>query len=367
MAWLLFLLLAAFPAAATPPERPFVSESTLSQRDFPLLTSLRDDKSLAGDPDLLKIAARRAEDYRRCGEDVACRLAALRFTPAQVEEIAGHLPEGWRHEAAAINHIISVYGEGEKPRYPDIDSLSYPVLPKDYQALLRLILDGLDLPSRPDMVFEPSLRFALRLLQADYRDEAGRFWPLEPVENAAALGHLGSIDWSAFPYSVILVPGAGPDVTGLPLSPVGAERLRLAVAAWREGSAPYLLVSGGYVHPAQTPFCEAVEMRRYLREIYGIPADAILIEPQARHTTTNIRNAARQVFDYGLPGDKPMLIVSDPIQIDHIADAAFIRRNQDELGYQPATLGNRLSPVRLEAIPSRQSLYRDAAGDPLDP
>jgi hypothetical protein len=372
MIWFLLLSLAASSAAADLPTRPFVSESTLSQRDFPLLMSLRNDKTLARDSVLARIATLRAEDYHRCGEDIACRLAALRFTPGQIGEIAARLSEGWQHEAEAINHIISVYGEGEKPRYAEIDSMSYAADSKSYGTLLRVILDGLDLPeadasSHPNLVFEPALRVAVRLLQANARDEAGRFWPLDSGENAAALRRVGSIDWSSFPYSVILVPGEGPEIVGLPLSPVGAERLRLAVAAWRDKQAPYLLLSGGFVHPAQTPFCEAVEMRRYLREVYDIPADAILIEPQARHTTTNIRNAVRQIFDYGLPAQKPMLIVSNPGQIDKISNASFAQRNQNELGYQPAALGKRLSPSRIEALPLRHSLYRDAAGDPLDP
>ncbi len=370
----LVLLLAASAAAAAdlPPAYPFVSESALSRRDFPLLSSLANDKTLARDSTLAEIAAARLDDYRRCAQDVACRLAALRFTPAQVDGIAARLPEGWRHEAAAINHIISVYGEGEKPRHAEIDGMPYAADSESYRAVLKIMLDGLDLPEadaspHSNPVFEPAMRLAVRLLQATARDEAGRFWPLESGENAAAIRRSGSIDWPAFPYSVILVPGAGPEVAGLPLSPVGVERLRLAVAAWRDKQAPYLMVSGGYVHPARTPFCEAVEMRRYLREVYHIPDDAILLEPQARHTTTNVRNAARQIFDYGLPAHIPMLIVSDPGQIDYIAGASFAQRNQDELGYQPATLGNRLSPSRMEALPVRRSLYRDAAADPLDP
>ena len=369
MVWFLLLLLAALPSAAADlPQRPFLAESRLSERDFPLLTSLRDDKVLAGDSALKAIAASRAEEYRRCREDITCRLTALRFTPAQIDELASRLPGGWRREAAGINRIISVYGIGEKPRYAEIDGPSYTVASKSYRALLKVILDGLDLPEADaSSAFEPALRLALRLLLANDRDEAVRFWPLESGENAAALDRLAAITWPAFPYSAILVPGAGPDIAGLPLSPLGAERLRLAAAAWRDKQAPYLLLSGGYVHPARTPFCEAIEMRRYLREVYLIPGDAILIDPQARHTTTNIRNAARQIFDYGLPAQRPMLIVSDPEQIDYIASAAFARRNQEELGYQPATLGKRLSPSRIEALPSHHSLDRDAANDPLDP
>jgi uncharacterized SAM-binding protein YcdF (DUF218 family) len=32
----------------------------------------------------------------------------------------------------------------------------------------------------------------------------------------------------------------------------------------------------------------------------GIPAAAILVDPHARHTTTNMRNAARLLYRYGM-------------------------------------------------------------------
>jgi hypothetical protein len=155
-------------------------------------------------------------------------------------------------------------------------------------------------------------------------------------------------------------------VPNVSISPWARERVRLGVQAFRSGKAPFIMLSGGFVHPSQTPFCEALEMKRYMMEIYGIPAAAILVDPYARHTTTNLRNASREVFDYGIPHDKPMLIVSDAAQIATIESDAFIKRNRDELGYMPVTLGKRISPSELEAVPSKQSLFSDAT-DPLDP
>jgi len=369
--FLILLFAATGAAAAELSSWPPVSEALLSEREFPTLTAVMGDQSkrasLAASPILQAIAARRADDVRRCGDDTACRLAALSFSPEQIEEAGTVLPVGWPHEAAAINRIISVYGQGAAPRYAEIDSIAYTPDSPSFAGLVRGILSGLEPPGQTSLMFEPALHLALRLLQAQSRDEAARYWPLANQQNAASIARAAFIDWSVYPYSVILVPGAGPEVPSVALSALGTERLRLAVTAWREGLAPYLLVSGGFVHPARTRFCEAIEMRRHLREVFDVPEDAILIDPQARHTTTNIRNAAREIFDYRLPPQKPMLIVSDPLQIDYIQGGTFYWRNLNELGYQPATLGQRLSPTRIEAVPSSRSQYRDAAEDPLDP
>ena len=244
-----------------------------------------------------------------------------------------------------------------------------------YQGLVRIIIKGLLFPGEPSrleespaaaLFFEPTLRFALRLLQANSRDEAGRFWPLNLGENQLALAYSKHIQWKSFPYTIILVPGAGSEVPGVPLSPWGKERLRYAVDVYRSGKAPFILVSGGFVHPSQTPFCEAIEMKRYLMEAYSIPERAILVDPYARHTTTNLRNAAREIADYGLPLTKAFLIVTDTTQSSYIAGAKFAQRDIDELGYQPVLSMKRLSPTEIEAEPSAKVVYVDPL-DPLDP
>jgi hypothetical protein len=125
-------------------------------------------------------------------------------------------------------------------------------------------------------------------------------------------------------------------------------------------------VSGGYVHPNQTLFNEAIEMKRSLVRDFGVPAEAILIDPHARHTTTNLRNAARLAFRYGLPGERPMLITSDQSQSAYITGAVFRDRCLKELGYQPGTLGKRLSKFDVEFTPAIDALHADAR-DPLDP
>jgi len=90
------------------------------------------------------------------------------------------------------------------------------------------------------------------------------------------------------------------------------------------------------------------------------------LEPYARHTTTNLRNATRRMVALGIPLDRPTLIVTDAEQSKYIESQTFSDRNRTELGYLPGAVGRRLSLYDLEFRPSRLSLRHDPR-DPLDP
>jgi len=107
-------------------------------------------------------------------------------------------------------------------------------------------------------------------------------------------------------------------------------------------------------------------MRKALIERYGVPAEAILIEPYARHTTTNLRNASRLLARIGAPPEAETVIVCNPLQSAYIESAKFTERNAAELGYQPGTVVRRVSPTELVFRPSRTSERVDPR-DPLDP
>jgi hypothetical protein len=64
-------------------------------------------------------------------------------------------------------------------------------------------------------------------------------------------------------------------------------------------------------------------MKRSLIRDFGIAEDAIIIDPHARHTTTNIRNAARLIFRYGIPADRPALITTQQYHLDSVDSIAF--------------------------------------------
>ena len=107
-------------------------------------------------------------------------------------------------------------------------------------------------------------------------------------------------------------------------------------------------------------------MRKALIERYGVPADAIISEPYARHTTTNLRNASRMLARIGLPATAETLIVCNPQQSAYIESATFRARNDAELGFQPGTILRRISPTELVFRPAHQSERIDPR-DPLDP
>jgi len=109
-----------------------------------------------------------------------------------------------------------------------------------------------------------------------------------------------------------------------------------------------------------------VEMKNSLVRDFGVPANAIIIEPHARHTTTNLRNVARLIYRYGMPFDRPALVTTDSFQSTYIESDGFAKRCDQELGYQPARIGRRISMFDLEVTPRIESLQIDPR-DPLDP
>jgi len=99
---------------------------------------------------------------------------------------------------------------------------------------------------------------------------------------------------------------------------------------------------------------------------YEIPESALIIEPHARHTTTNFRNAARLIFKYKIPIDKKALCTTTLDQSFYIAHSYFSQRCEQELGYIPYQLGNRLNRNDVEFYPLPESCTLDTH-DPLDP
>jgi hypothetical protein len=273
------------------------------------------------------------------------------------------LVAAWKDAAAGMNRILRVYGLGEDPRYKQIDKVSFDVSTDGYRTLVKAKINEIKFSNTP-LFFEPTLSFALGLLEINRRDEAGRYEPLEQGENKAAVQNLKNIKWSDYPYSFILVLGSGPQDSAR-LSPLGAQRAEVGAQLFLQHKAPLIILSGGHVHPMQTPYCEAVEMKKYVMEKFKIPETNILVDPYARHTTTNFRNGARLAFRYRIPTALALVTSSE----SHIASSTseeFRTRCLNELGYFPMESIKRISPVEAEFKPSVASLFFDA-NDPLDP
>jgi hypothetical protein len=391
--------------AALPAGSP---QGIVAQRNFRVLTEAERNPAvvaaLDGDMALRQLlAARTAGREKAIAEckTVECLDAAFRWSAADVDTVSGRLLElassnaavksfvktlrasgeyplyatqddahllatAWTDAAKGMNRIVGVYGDAEKPHFDKIDSARYdtkdPIFFSGIRATAMMVQDE----SRDADIFAPELKYAVMLLAMNWRMDAARDWPLEHSQNAAAVAHVKSVAWAKYPYSVLVVPGEGPNEADVEFSPLGRIRVELAARLYFEGKAPFLLVSGGTVHPSLTRFCEACEMKQELMKQWNVPESAIILDPYARHTTTNLRNAVRQIAQYGLPVKKPMLVVSDYRQIDMIDAAKFDVRCMTEMHLKPYSSKQRLSPTEESMQPDLVSLQVDA-NDPMDP
>ncbi len=271
----------------------------------------------------------------------------------------------WNDAALGVNRILDTYIKGGKPRYPDIDAISFQIDDPVFREMVRRQLAELVKQHvRKDLFFKLSLQFSLWALAVNGRNEAARYEPLDKGMNKNAVEGISNIQWDSFPYSLILVPGQGPEQEGLAIDPIGINRCRLAAERYQKGLAPLIVVSGGHVHPNKTPYSEAVEMKKYMVQELMVPENAIVIESHARHTTTNLRNAARLVYRFKIPDNMKILTVTDPIQNAYIPKMG--KRFMEELGYIPYRDLKILSAEENEFYPIKDALQVNPL-DPLDP
>ena len=407
---LIFLLSCGSLFAADPRHAPVAWHDPLQDKNFFFLSAIEHTPAvrsiLQSNPVLAQLAATKRtaliDSPRICASNVTCyariarlsedeiaqartalaALAQTREMTAFVDDVlrpsgmlqrysaqpaAVLLQKAWDDAAGKMNRAIDTFALGQSPRFPGMEMTAYDVSTPAFARMVEIMagIIGSD-PKSLELFFEPSLRFSVELLQLHSRVEAGRFEPLETGENRAAFARIPSIDWSRYPYTVIVVLGNGPEREGIALAPVGRLRLTLAVRDYRAHKAPFILVSGGNVHPAFTPYNEALEMKKCLQAEFGIPEDAIIVDPQARRTTTNLRNAVRLMYRYNIPFDRKGIILTDQLHSASVEAPAFAERCTRDFGYMPVRLGTRLSPFDLEFLPVIDCLHADAT-DLLDP
>lgn len=393
------------PLASREAERTSVPDA-IRERSFPFLQVLNAQPgvrdALLSDQRIVALAAARRTRIDRaisaCSDDANCLVTPWLWSDEEVANVGdaltgltarGELAEAlratgsfplytdladdalilrtWQDTASGLNGVLRTYGLSEAPFYPKIDSARFEAGDVTYAKLLR---DASDLSIRPNSPanhpFEKTVQFALLLLHLNERENAGFYPALDADENGPARAFASEVDWSRFSYTAILVLGDGPDEVGTELGSFGKLRLFHAAELYWQGQAPFLIVSGGNVHPAATPINEAETMRRVLMQRYGIPERAIIMEPHARHTTTNFRNAARLMIRYGFPLDRPALVSTSRGQSAYAEGEVFRERCLSELGYSPMRMGERLSPFDQEFWVEPVSLQLNPA-DPLDP
>lgn len=394
-----------------PAYRFYQSNSMVQAKNYYLLTLFEEiegvRKLLENDPELANITKQKllklTNSLRECDKISLCYTERMKFTQTEIKDVSNRLatlyaPENalgklvenhliasgsyilyqkfppsqmlvkaWEQDANAINFTIGIYSEGRKPNYPKIDSIAFNVQDSRYSNLVYTCTETvLEECKNSKLFFSPSLTYALRFLEINQREEAADYEPMIATVNKAAYDRVKTIKWDNYKYTLILVPGAGPEDPDVALSPTGLLRCRVAALRYFEGMAPFIVVSGGRVHPYKTRYSEAMEMKKYLVERMHIPESAIILEPHARHTTTNMRNCARLIFRYGMPFDKPCITSTSKSQSYYIHEGDLEKRCEKELLYVPYKKGRRLSNTEAEFYPVLDALQIDA-DEPLDP
>jgi len=398
-------------AQLSPAYKLLPGNSHIQSKNYYLLTLLQalpDVKLLIENDSALTSIARTkrlslASAVNQCTTELSCYTTPLTLTPQEIRRVSQRLAElmktevalqkmvrdhlrksgtyirfdtgsdtelltrAWEQDAAGINNTIRIYAQGGKPNYPQIDSIGFNVHKKSYPVLLHDCIDVLNQEKKDStLFFSTPLHAVLLFLEINERTEAADYEPMITTVNKAAYDKVRKINWAKYKYSVILVPGGGPDTPERALSEGGIIRCRIAALRYFEGLAPFIVVSGGRVHPFKTKFSEAFEMKKFLIETLKVPESAIIMEPHARHTTTNIRNCARLIFRYGIPTDKPAVVSTVKSQSFYITNDAFVERCRKEIDHIPYRLGNRLDDTTFEFYPTLEALHIDA-DEPLDP
>lgn len=275
----------------------------------------------------------------------------------------GLLTLAWKDAADGVNYILNAYTNGKGLRYPVIDSAIYYVGAPSYRTAVQRVMEQVG-QSDPTLFFQPSLHMALGLLILNHRDEAARYEPMS-VTNEGAYKQIKKTNWDKFPYTAMLILGASPSGSET-ISESGKSRCRIGADLYHKGMAPFIIVSGGHVRPVGTKYAEAVEMKRYLVDELKIPAWAVMVDPYARHTTTNVRNAVRIALRSGIPVTKRMMCVSDVMHLAYVASPMFTQRCTTELGYMPAADIKQTDLYFLSFLPDPLSLQVNVF-EPLDP
>ncbi|HEX4515662.1 MAG TPA: YdcF family protein [Polyangiaceae bacterium] len=371
---------------------PLSSGSYVQDKGFYLVTILEGTNvwaDLASDPTLAAAASSRDAALRSaatsCAGDATCVTNAIAFSASDADAIAQALaarlgaagdvskvatdhmrPSGafnvsaslddasliaqaWRDTAASLTNGVAAYA-------PEIAGA----------ALASAISSVVAAHSDPMPFWLPATATLLAILDADQRDDAALGEPIDQGENAAALSHVPSIDFSKYAYTMLVVPGIGPTDATTELSFGSQQHADLAADRFAAGWAPLFALTGGRVHPDRTTYAEALEMKKYLMTMRGIPENVILVDPYARHTTTNIRNVSRLAFRYGVPTNVRALIVTNLTQTLTITGAPFLDTCQNEMGLVPWRSVAQLSDEDTCFVPSVIVMQQHGA-DALDP
>src|SRR5690606_14338131 len=120
------------------------------------------------------------------------------------EDASQFLSNAWKQDAATINHIITIYGKGEKPNYPKIDSLGMKLNSSTYLANIQALSELAFAKYNDTRVFyQLTLGYAMDALEMARFGRAGDFEPMMEHENKAALDVAKTTEWDQYDYPLI--------------------------------------------------------------------------------------------------------------------------------------------------------------------
>ena len=365
-------------------------EDRLAERLFPELVNFWEDVHYEWPkhvlPDMQKLARERKERMRKvqgCKDAPFCYVNAMNLTLSDEHRIskafndseAPHaLINAWPRYAMALRYILDVYGNGAPPR-GNADFMLFNVTGDNWRYYMEAYGDYL-VSNFSGHTLPPfdSVQNAVKLVHVNLRANALWFPDLWSTFNAKALVKSKNINWDDYEYSAILVPGMGPELNDEPLSPRAKLRTNIATALLSDKKAPFIVTTGGAVHPAHTKYTEAINLRSWLIDEHNVPEERIFAEPHARHTTTNLRNTARQLRFIGAPEHKPILIVTNSDQYGYILalpphhpNSSLMASGMTSLGYKLGTLEAVDEHFLIKYHPNWSNITFVDPMDPLDP
>jgi hypothetical protein len=144
------------------------------------------------------------------------------------------------------------------------------------------------------------------------------------------------------------------------------SRVEHAASYLKESGAALILTSGGNVHPDGTPFNEAYQMKQTLVREFAVPADRIVIDPYARHSTTNLRNAGRFMLAYNVSSATIVTDLAQTFLFSHPGLSTFDSTCEKTLGYRVGELRPGSSLMHTHFVPAPEVWTRNGA-EPRDP
>lgn len=363
------------PSAGLPPFdgrgfRPFLippdSGFSVLERNLPAIELVRVDGILGGwwtdGPEVFAAIDQPSFDgltaAAGCAGERVCVEDALGWTDAFLDTVADTVAaqpqaadlgarireRGTHHDLAAEADDVRLLREALRRDLTHARDLLLPELFRAPASVVDQIINDHEDTSRKYLsVLSTVPILAVRGMYATGRDEAGRFEPLHAT-NGDVWTRAKSIDWTRWPYTAIVVPGAPPADLDTTLSPEAAARCDLAAARFKAGVAPFIVTSGGYVSPPGVQYAEGSQMARYLRDVHGVPEAAVLVEPYARDLDATVRNATRRLLEIGAPPGRPALLTTDTAQSARLPDDVAAS-TEAAWGYTPWRAAVRRSPT----------------------